>query len=210
MTDRRQRPRLLCFGTFELDLPSNELRKAGARVRLQSQHFQLLVLLAERAGQVVTREEIRQILWDNQTFVDFDRSINFGVNQIRGVLDDDPQSPRYIETLPRKGYRFIAPVTWSGPGDAGADEARAQEVAYKPFRRRRWLLLSGALAALFWLLASNAGGWRDRVLRRPGLKPIESLAVLPLENLSHDPEQDYFADGMTDDLITDLDRKSVV
>jgi DNA-binding winged helix-turn-helix (wHTH) protein len=107
MTDRRQLPRLLRFGTFELDLLSNELRKAGALVRLQSQQFQLLVYLAERAGQVVTREEIRQKLWDDQTFVDFDRSINFCVNQIRAALDDDPQNPRYVETMPRKGLKHI-------------------------------------------------------------------------------------------------------
>src|ERR1700693_964346 len=122
MMDRGQCPRLLRFGTFELDPSSNELRKAGALVKLQSQHFQLLVLLAERAGQVVTREEIRQALWDNQTFVDFDRSINFCINQIRAALGDDPHSPRYVESVPRKGYRFIAPVS-----DAG--EERPQDPA---------------------------------------------------------------------------------
>ena len=121
MTDSGQSPRLLHFGTFELDLSSNKLRKAGVLIKLQSQHFQLLVLLAERAGQVVTREEIRRTLWNNGTFVDFDRRINFCVNQIRGALGDDPQSPRYIETLPRQGYRFVAPVT-----EAGGEPAKVQ------------------------------------------------------------------------------------
>src|ERR1700704_5278178 len=111
MNDRSQKAGVLRFGTFELELASSELRKAGVLVKIQSQHFQLLTLLAERAGQAVSREEIRQALWDNETFVDFDRSINFCVNQIRAALDDDPQRPRFIETLPRKGYRFIAPVT---------------------------------------------------------------------------------------------------
>ena len=105
---------VLRFGTFELDLVTSELRKGGTLVKLQSQHSQLLALLAGRRGQLVSREEIRRSLWDDDTFVDFDRSINFCVNKIREALGDDPQSPRYIETLPRKGYRFIAPVTESG------------------------------------------------------------------------------------------------
>jgi TolB-like protein/Tfp pilus assembly protein PilF len=156
--DRGQPPNLLCFGAFELDLSSQELRRGGALIKLQLQHLQLLTLLAGRAGQVVTREEIRETLWGNQTFVDFNRGINFCVNQIRAALNDDPRNPRYVETLPRKGYRFIARV-------AGLESAEAR------------------------LLPS---------------RPIRSLAVLPLENLSHDPQQDYFADGMTDELITAL------
>src|SRR5579862_2345281 len=125
MTARGQSPRLLRFGTFELNPASNELRRAGALIKLQGQQFQLLVLLAERAGEVVTREQIRQTLWDDQTFVDFDRAINFCINQIRGALGDDPQSPRYIETLPRKGYRFIAPVDVCLSADASAGEGRS-------------------------------------------------------------------------------------
>ena len=200
MNDRSQKPGVLRFGTFELELASGELRKGGALVKLQSQHFQLLALLAERAGQVVSREEIRQALWDNQTFVDFDRSINFCVNQIRGALDDDPQNPRYIETLPRKGYRFIAPMIESGAGHEPG-------VILTPIPAKRWWLLSaGALMALVSIaLAATMGVSRQRVA-----KPIESLAVLPLENLSHDPEQDYFADGMTDELITDLAKISAL
>jgi TolB-like protein/DNA-binding winged helix-turn-helix (wHTH) protein/Tfp pilus assembly protein PilF len=211
MMDRGQCPRLLRFGTFELDPSSNELRKAGALVKLQSQHFQLLVLLAERAGQVVTREEIRQALWDNQTFVDFDRSINFCINQIRAALDDDPQSPRYIETLPRKGYRFIAQVIDAGEERVPAPAALASVVVSKPPSAKPWLLLAGVLAVVaIAVVLSNAGGWRDRLLRKPAVKPIQSLAVLPLENLSHDPEQDYFADGMTDELITALAKISAL
>lgn len=205
MNDRGQRPGLLHFGTFELELASSELRKGGALVKLQSQHFQLLALLAGRAGQVVSREEIRRALWDNETFVDFDQSINYCVNKIRAALDDDPQSPRYIETLPRKGYRFIAPVTEAG--DERAEAAPEPAVVQKPVPARRWWLLSaGAAVALVAIALSLKMG----VPRERGAKPIESLAVLPLENLSHDPEQDYFADGMTDDLITDLAKISAL
>jgi TolB-like protein/DNA-binding winged helix-turn-helix (wHTH) protein len=207
MNHRGQKPGLLRFGTFELELASSELRKGGALVKLQSQHFQLLALLAERAGQVVSREEIRRALWDNETFVDFDRSINFCVNQIRGALDDDPQSPRYIETLPRKGYRFIAPVTEAGDEHAAAEAAPGPGVVSKSVSAKRWWLLSAsaAVALVAIALAAMIG-----VSRRFGAKPIESLAVLPLENLSHDPEQDYFADGMTDDLIADLAKISAL
>lgn len=193
---RHHEGRILRFATFEVDLAGSELRKGGALVKRQSQHFQLLVLLAERAGQVVSREDIRRALWDNETFVDFDRSINFCVNQIRGALDDDPQNPRYIETMPRKGYRFIAPVT-----EVEGARAEAEVPA-----RRWWLLGAGAALALVTIAAAVKMG----VARQPAAKAIESLAVLPLENLSHDPEQDYFADGMTDDLITDLAKISAL
>jgi TolB-like protein/DNA-binding winged helix-turn-helix (wHTH) protein/Flp pilus assembly protein TadD len=195
MPDQDHRPLVLRFESFELDASSNVLRKAGSLVKLPSQPFQLLMLLAERRGEVITRDEIRQALWDDQTFVDFDRSINFCINQIRTALDDDPQRPRYIETVPRRGYRFIA-------ASAQAEEARR-------FQPRWWLLAGvGAAVAAIVLLGSNAGGVRDRILRRPAFRPIQSLAVLPLANLSHDPEQEYFAEGMTDELITALAKIS--
>ena len=207
MTDRGRSPRLLTFGTFEIDLSSNKLRKAGALIKLQSQHFQLLVLLAERAGQVVTREEIRRTLWNNGTFVDFDRSINFCVNQIRGALGDDPQSPRYIETLPRKGYRFVAPVTEAGGEPAKARSAPEPLALHKSVPARRWWLLSAGAAVSLVAIALAA---KMGVSPHIGTKPIGSLAVLPLENLSHDPEQQYFADGMTDELITALAKISAL
>jgi TolB-like protein/DNA-binding winged helix-turn-helix (wHTH) protein/Flp pilus assembly protein TadD len=207
VTDRGESPPLLHFGTFELDLSSHELRKAGALIKLQSQHFQLLVLLAERAGQLVTREEIRRTLWTNGTFVDFDRSINFGVNQIRGALGDDPQSPRYIETLPRKGYRFVAPVTEAGGEPAKAQLAPESLAVPQPVASRRWWLLSAGAAVFLVAIALAA---KMGVSPHLGTKPIRSLAVLPLENLSHDPEQQYFADGMTDELITALAKISAL
>jgi TolB-like protein/tetratricopeptide (TPR) repeat protein len=146
---------------------------------------------------VVSREEIRRSLWDDETFVDFDQSINFCVNKVRDALGDDPQSPRYIETVPRKGYRFIG----------FAEAAPEPGVVSKPVAPSRWWLLSaGALVALV-AIALTA---KMVVPQERGAKPIESLAVLPLENLSHDPEQEYFADGMTDDLITDLAKISAL
>jgi cholera toxin transcriptional activator len=102
--------RIARFGVFELDLAAAELRKSGAKLRLQEQPFQVLALLLDRAGDVVTREELRQKLWPADTFVDFDHSLNTAVNKLREVLGDSASSPRYIETLARRGYRFIAPV----------------------------------------------------------------------------------------------------
>src|SRR5262249_5392289 len=147
--------------------------KGGALIKLQSQQFQLLALLVERRGEIVNREEIRQALWDDQTFVDFDRSINLSVNRTREALGDDPQSPRYIETLPRKGYRFIAPVIESAAEHVETSQAVAS--------RWWWLLAAGAAMILVAVVVAAKMPWRA--------KPIESLAVLPLENLSHDPAE---------------------
>src|SRR5215469_8236130 len=174
---------VLSFGTFELDLAGRELRKGGALVKLQSQQLQLLALLAERAGEVVSREEIRRALWDDNTFVDFDQSINFCVNKVRDALGDDPQSPRYIETVPRKGYRFIASIAEAPPEPAVASATET--------RTRRWLM--GAVATV--ALVAIALTARAVMPSNRAVKPIGSLAVLPLVNLSHDSEQDYFADG---------------
>jgi TolB-like protein/DNA-binding winged helix-turn-helix (wHTH) protein/Tfp pilus assembly protein PilF len=202
---RNQRGGVLRFGTFELDLASGELRKGGALVKLPSQPFELLALLASRPGQVVSREEIRQALWSDRTFVDFDRSINFCVNQIREALGDDSHSPRYIETLPRKGYRFIAPAPEAG-GEPEKAQVLESGLASGLVRLRRWL--PGAAAALVLVaIALAVYVWASS---QRMAKPIESLAVLPLENLSHDPEQDYFAEGMTDELITDLAKISAL
>ena len=155
---------------------------------------------------MVTRNEIREALWDSDTFVDFDRSINLGINQIRSALGDDPQSPRYIETLPRKGYRFIAQVTGTA-GEGATAVVRSAPAAFSAATpsRRRWLLGAVAAAALAGMAAATSLVWRHG-----SPKPVESVAVLPLENLSHDPEQDYFAEGMTDELITDLAKISAL
>lgn len=115
---------ILCFGEFELEVGPDDLRRNGRRVKLQPQPCRLLSLLARRAGALVTRDEIRRELWPEGTFVDFDQSVNFAVRQIRDVLQDSADSPLYIETVPKRGYRFIAPVQRSG-GAAPTPEARA-------------------------------------------------------------------------------------
>src|SRR5579862_4933337 len=106
-----QPPSVICFGAFELDIPAGTLRKSGISVKIHPQPFRVLALLAGSCGQIVTREQIRSCLWGNNTFVDFEGGINFCIKEIRAALADDPEKPRYIETLPRRGYRFIAPVT---------------------------------------------------------------------------------------------------
>ena len=103
--------RVIHFGAFELDAAKGELRKAGVLLKIHPQPFRVLLLLAEHPGQIVTREEIQRSLWGDNTFVDFERGINFSINQIRVTLGDDAEKPRYVETLPRRGYRFIAPIT---------------------------------------------------------------------------------------------------
>lgn len=121
--------RIARFGVFELDLAAGELRRNGVKLRLQEQPFQVLAMLLERAGDVVTREELRQKLWASDTFVDFDHSLNTAVNKLRETLGDSASSPRYVETLARRGYRFIAPVQTAGAaehgGGAGAERAAA-------------------------------------------------------------------------------------
>ena len=114
------------FGVFELDFTSGELRKGGVRLRLQGQPYQVLVVLLEHAGQLVTRDELRQELWPSDTFVDFDHSLNTAINKVREVLGDSASNPRYVETLARRGYRFIAPVQGMEPeAPSGADAAKA-------------------------------------------------------------------------------------
>src|SRR5215469_11182426 len=156
---------VLRFATFELDVRTGELRKQGVKLRLQGQPLLVLAALVKRAGDLVTRDELRAELWSDDTFVDFDHSLHNAIARIREILGDSADNPRYIETLPRRGYRFVARVDRIAP-----------EVTALPIGR-----------------AST------------GESPkIHAIAVLPLENLSADPAQDYFADGMTEALITSL------
>jgi TolB-like protein/DNA-binding winged helix-turn-helix (wHTH) protein/Tfp pilus assembly protein PilF len=215
---------VLRFGPFQVDLASGELHKHGVKLRLQEQPFQILVMLLGNPGEVVTRDELRNKLWSADTFVDFDVGLNNAVLRLRNVLGDSADSPRFIETLPRRGYRFIAPMdtpvaaqvheyaqpsTASYQEDTVASPAPGTTQVANPrpewFRARKiWKVgfLLVVLSALF--VGLNVGGLRQRVLGRPVTPAIRSLAVLPLENLSGDEAQEYFADGMTDELITDL------
>ena len=189
--------RLYRFGTFTVDARTGELCEAGRRAPLRDQSIQLLLALLEQPGELVTREELRDRLWGAGTFVDFDRSLNKAVNHLREALGDSADQPRFVETLPRKGYRFIAPVT------ATADETAAEPDTPRGKASRAWLPLVAVLAAGI-VIGVVLTGARDRSASRVGSPQIGGLAVIPLENLSRDPEQQYFADGLTDALITDL------
>ncbi len=201
--------RILCFGSFEVDLASGELRRQGLKISLQDQPFRLLALLLERAGEVVTREELRDKLWPADTFVDFDHSLNTAVRKLREALGDSAETPRYVETLARRGYRFVAPVAEPGPGaplahSADADVASASPPPAARLRSsaRRALVIAAVLssAALF---AHWVGG-RARPRTQPGRRL--TLAVLPFDNLSGDADQEYLSDGLTEEMITQLGR----
>jgi TolB-like protein/DNA-binding winged helix-turn-helix (wHTH) protein/Tfp pilus assembly protein PilF len=189
--------RLIRFGVFEVDLRAGELRRNGALIRLQSQPFLLLVTLLKQRGELVTREELRRILWPEDTFVDFDHSLGTALNKLREALGDSATNPRFIQTMPRKGYRFIAPIDPVEDMES-MPEPTVLTPALAAQRITRWKLYGGAAALLFLGLLSWF--W----LRGRPSEPVRSLAVLPLENLSGDPSQDYFSDGMTDELITEL------
>ena len=128
----------LRFGSFELDVRSRELRSGSDRVRLQEQPFEILRLMLERAGDVVTREELRHRLWPDGTFVDFEHSLNAAVKRLRAALGDDAENPRFVETLPRRGYRFIAPLA------SGAPAQPSQTSPSSPLRHNRTTRDGGA------------------------------------------------------------------
>ena len=200
--------KLLRFGVFEADTHTGELRKAGRKIGIQEQPFRVLVALLERPGEMLSREELRDRVWSADTFIDFDTGLNKAIRKIREVLGDSAESPVYIETLPRRGYRFIAPVeSICQTTEAAADPEPAPEAppelsrrpgivgGERPSRVRLLRLVVGILA----LCGLAIWGWR--VGHHPKL---DSIAVLPLENLAADPGQEYFADGVTDELITEL------
>lgn len=217
--ERERRTSVLRFGTYEVDPDSGELRKAGVRIKVQQQPLKLLEILLKHPGEVVTREELRARIWPDESFGDFDQALNIAIAKLRGALNDSADNPRFIETIPRRGYRFLAEVAVlqrdSGKPEP-AQETRAATVSpdsvaavAEPAMLRRlpgplfWKIMGFSLvllavfvvAIIRWRYQSPANG--------SPVSPIRSLAVLPLENLSGDA-QDYFADGMTDELITDL------
>jgi TolB-like protein/DNA-binding winged helix-turn-helix (wHTH) protein/Tfp pilus assembly protein PilF len=221
MQEVDDRPRRLRFGVFEADLRAGELTKHGRRLRLQGQPFQLLAMLLEKPGDLVTREELRNRLWP-ETVVDFDHGLNKAISKIREALGDSAESPRFVETVARRGYRFLADVTvidrtpdrqlqavsdrLAQPSNLGRVEpSEAAGSSKRPLRSFAWrpfgFSLALMLVALFsWTLYS----------RSHAPPQIRSLAVLPLESLSGDASQDYFADGMTDELIANLGQISAL
>jgi TolB-like protein/DNA-binding winged helix-turn-helix (wHTH) protein/Tfp pilus assembly protein PilF len=216
--------RIARFGIFEADLDNRRLTKSGFRIRLQDQPFQVLALLLERQGQVVTRDELKEMLWASDTFVVFDDGLNTAIKKLRGALNDAADNPRFVETVPRVGYRFIAPVTivqepGVAPSSAGADSESisktkiespeapsAGESGRDPVQARRasrrflWMVP----AAIVLIVAGVAFRIGTRPKSTASQEEFQAIAVLPLQNMSSDPGQEYIADGMTDEIITDL------
>ena len=221
----------LRFGAYEFDLRAGELRKHGMRIKLQEQPCQILAILLEHRGEMVTREELQSRLWPSNTFVDFDHSLNTAVMRLREALSDSSENPRFIETLPRRGYRFVAPVEeksaplieshppqtarlgaspTANPNENPALSLASPEfpatAAKKSDRVLRPRLFSLTIFLIVIVLAASFG---FRYLPRPSVAVapqgrMTSLVVLPFENLSADKDQAYFADGMTDELIAHL------
>lgn len=208
------------FGLYEVDLDSGEMRKAGLKIQVQPQPLKVLEALLEHPGTLVTREELRSRIWPSESFGDFDQAVNVAVAKLRSALGDSADNPRFIETLSKRGYRFIAAVSLVGAevqtrttesASAGVLPVEPQlagvGVVVQPKRslwpRRKVVIVLTTVLALVILAArlfrSNHSSAR-----------IRSLAVLPLENLTGDASQNYFADGMTDELITDLAQISAL
>jgi TolB-like protein/DNA-binding winged helix-turn-helix (wHTH) protein len=206
--------RVLRFGAFEANLSTGELRKHGIKVKLHEQSFRILTILLERSGDVVTREELREALWpaSSQTFVDFEKNLNGIVGKLRQALGDSAVQPCFVETLPRRGYRFLAPIQEVVPTvllEPPPEVAIAPQLGtvrrpdWQPQRGGRLFLIAVAVSPLL-VAGILLFGWLV------GRKSIRSVAVLPLQNLSGNPQLDYFVDGLTDALITDLARLNAV
>jgi TolB-like protein/DNA-binding winged helix-turn-helix (wHTH) protein/Flp pilus assembly protein TadD len=191
------------FDAFELDVRAGELRKHGVRLRLRGQPLQVLEILLERPRDVVTREELHTRIWPADTFVNFDHSLHNAISRIREVLGDSPETPRYIETLPRRGYRYIGPVEHLETLQLAPETRSSQPVEPVPSPKRKHRSLVLVLCAVF---ALGLVAWAVQQYRqaKAASLPVHSIAVLPIANLSGDPSEEFFADGMTDQLITDL------
>jgi TolB-like protein/DNA-binding winged helix-turn-helix (wHTH) protein/predicted Zn-dependent protease len=205
--------RVARFGRFDLDVRTGELRKGGRKVRLQDQPFQILLLLLERPGDLVTRDMVRQRLWPADTFVDFDQGLNNAVRRLRDALGDSADEPTYVETLPRLGYRFIAAIEWLADLPATAAPAAIHVAAasidatvttdrFDIDRRTRRRLLTAACMVVAGALAY--GTWTQIDRRSVAAPGRIMLAVLPFQNLGDESGQDYLSDGLTEEMISQL------
>lgn len=200
------------FGVFQANLAARELRKHGVRIRLPGQPFCILSMLLERPGEIVTREEMRQKLWASDTFVDFEHSLNSAIKKLRAALGDSPENSRYIETVPRVGYRFIAPVEEIADSGRPSPETTLVSRNTEPIasggnpRPRLRPMQAGIAGVLLIMISVGYFLWsRARVRPQPSSVRL-MLAVLPFENLTGDPGQDYLCDGLTEEMIAQLGR----
>lgn len=197
------------FGGYEVDVEANELRKHGIRIKLQDQPFRILLLLLHNAGAVVSRDELRRQLWPNDTFVDFDNGLNAAIRRVRDALTDSADNPRYIETVPRHGYKFIAPVERiSESPPALPQESSVAPSGLIAVRNRSWLPLTALGIVLCLLLLGLIFGFVLFRRSRRRATTLHSgpvrLVVLPFTNLTGDPSQEYFSDGLTEEMITQI------
>jgi TolB-like protein/DNA-binding winged helix-turn-helix (wHTH) protein/Tfp pilus assembly protein PilF len=211
------------FESFEFDFRSGELREDGRKVKVQGQPVQILAMLLERPGELVTRDELRNKLWPADTFVDFEHSLNAAVKRLRHALHDSAENPQYVETLARRGYRFIAEVAVveGARADIRGNHPQGNVLTAGDHERLQVAEKSAVVLHRLWPLTWKTTGFAIILLstllvvlilrsRSEPSPTIRSLAVLPLENLSGDVSQEYFADGMTDELITNLGQISAL
>ncbi|HEU4414204.1 MAG TPA: winged helix-turn-helix domain-containing protein, partial [Candidatus Angelobacter sp.] len=198
------------FGVFTVDLSGGELRKHGARLKVQERPFQLLVCLLERPGDIISRDELRQRLWPDGTFVDFDHNISSAINKLRTVLNDSASNPRFIETVGSRGYRFLADVKRMSPASFHTPDQKTPDVhptTEAPASTRRGLraLVIGMALILSGLVAGYFQ-WGRKAAKSNAPAPRVMVAILPFQNLTGDPGQDYFSDGLTEEMIAELTR----
>jgi TolB-like protein/DNA-binding winged helix-turn-helix (wHTH) protein len=210
-------------GLFEIDLDSGQMHKNGRRLPLQEQPFRVLAILLERPGEVVTRQELQAQLWPSDTYVGFDEGLNTAIRKLRTAFGDSAGNPRFIETLPRRGYRFIAPLSATSteigslrkdaavdpvPRQQDAQPASTSDNAAFSAEVHSWPRKTVAAAAAALVLVMAVTAYLVGTHPSPGPQKRIMLAILPFQNLSNDPRQEYFSDGLTEETITDLGQLS--